>query len=156
MPDMIVGWEQHLKNGNLWRGEVELAMQGGDTDEQLYLQCGGDVVSPTQELAQYIVTTMYPEYESVLCIDDEPIGTPPDFIHEPPKGYHYEVESFRRNVCRICIVNDGTFSYTDVHLSVSGDSKTTNKGRYSAPIITTSKQGDPVDISILVHILQCS
>ena len=36
---------------------------------------------------------------------------PPDFPHEPPKGYHYEVESFRRNVCRICIVNDGTFTY---------------------------------------------
>ena len=43
-----------------------------------------------------------------------PLELPPDFIHEPPKGYHYEVESFRRNVCRICIVNDGTFSYTDV------------------------------------------
>ena len=41
------------------------------------------------------------------------IELPPDFIHEPPKGYHYEVEHFRRNVCRICIVNDGSFSYTN-------------------------------------------
>ena len=70
---------------------------------------------------------------------------PPDFPHEPPKGYHYEVESFRRNVCRICIVNDGTFTYTtDAPKSVWGfyDVK---KGRYSAPI-NYSKQGYPVDI----------
>ena len=71
---------------------------------------------------------------------------PPSFPHEPPKGYHYEVEPFRRNVCRICIVNDGTFTYTnDAPKCVSGfyDSK---KGRYSAPI-NFSKQGDPVDIN---------
>ena len=30
------------------------------------------VVAPNQSLAQYIVTTMYPEFES-LCIDDEPM-----------------------------------------------------------------------------------
>ena len=75
MPDMIVGGEQHLKNGNLWRGEVELAMQGGETDEQLTYTVEVFVVSPTQELAQYIIATMYPEYE-FLSIDDEPIGTP--------------------------------------------------------------------------------
>jgi hypothetical protein len=71
---------------------------------------------------------------------------PPSFPHEPPKGYHYEVEQFRRNVYRILIVNDGSFSYTDVApKSVWGfyDSK---KGSYSAPI-NYSKQGDPVDIN---------
>ena len=71
---------------------------------------------------------------------------PPSFPHEPPKGYHYEVEPFRRNVYRILIVNDGSFSYTDVApKSVWGfyDSK---KGSYSAPI-NYSKQGDPVDIN---------
>ena len=75
MPDMIVGWEQHLKNGNLWRGEVELAMQGGETDEQLTYIVEVFVVSPTQELAQYIIATMYPDYE-FLVIDDDPVGTP--------------------------------------------------------------------------------
>ena len=74
-PDMIVGWEQHLKNGSLWRGVVELTMQGGETDEQLIYTVEVFVVSPTQELAQYIIATMYPEYE-FLSIDDEPIGTP--------------------------------------------------------------------------------
>ena len=75
MPDMIVGWEQHLKNGNLWRGEVELSMQGGDTDEQMTYTVEVFVVSPTQELAQYIIATMYPDYE-FLVIDDDPVGTP--------------------------------------------------------------------------------
>ena len=74
-PDMSIGWEQHLKNGNVWRGEVELTMQGGETDEQLIYTVEVFVVSPTQQLAQYIITTMYPEYESVF-IDDEPVGTP--------------------------------------------------------------------------------
>ena len=59
MPDMIVGWEQHLKNGNLWRGEVELAMQGGETDEQLTYTVEVFVVSPTQELAQYIISNRF-------------------------------------------------------------------------------------------------
>ena len=71
-------------------------MQGGETDEQL-IYTVKFVVSPTQQLAQYIITTMYPEYESVF-IDDEPVGTPPDFIHEPPEGYTFEVKPFKRNV----------------------------------------------------------
>ena len=29
----------------------------------------------------------------------------------PSPKFHYEVDQFRRNVYRICIVNDGTFSY---------------------------------------------
>ena len=49
-------------------------MQGGETDEQLIYTVEVFVVSPTQQLAQYIITTMYPEYESVF-IDDEPVGT---------------------------------------------------------------------------------
>ena len=71
---------------------------------------------------------------------------PPDFHHEPPKGYHYEVEHFRRNVCRICIVNDGSFSYTDVPPKSVWGFYDVKKGRYSAPI-NFSKQGDTVDIN---------
>ena len=55
--------------------KTELTMQGGETDEQLIYTVEVFVVSPTQQLAQYIITTMYPEYESVF-IDDEPVGTP--------------------------------------------------------------------------------
>ena len=56
------------------------------------------------------------------------------------------MEQFRRNVLRICIVNDGSFSYTDVApKSVWGfyDGK---KGKYFAPINFT-KCGDSVDIT---------
>ena len=71
---------------------------------------------------------------------------PPDFPHEPPKGYHYEVESFRRNVCRICIVNDGSFSYTDVAPKSVWGFYNAKSRTYSAPI-NFSKQGDTVDIN---------
>ena len=65
-PDMILSWDQHLKNGNVWKVNVEFSMQSVD----IY------VVAPTQALAQYIAATMYPDYES-LCIDDEPTRTAP-------------------------------------------------------------------------------
>ena len=71
---------------------------------------------------------------------------PPDFPHEPPKGYHYEVESFRRNVYRICIVNDGSFSYTDVAPKSVWGFYNAKSRTYSAPI-NFSKQGDTVDIN---------
>ena len=73
-PDMVVSWEQHLKSGNVWRVEVELAMQGGETDEQLTYNVEVYVVAPTQALAQYIVATMYPDYEGIF-VDDEPTRT---------------------------------------------------------------------------------
>ena len=65
-PDMVLSWDQHLKNGNVWKVNVELSMQFVD----IY------VVAPTQALAQHIAATMYPDYES-LCIDDEPTRTAP-------------------------------------------------------------------------------
>ena len=71
---------------------------------------------------------------------------PADFIHEPPKGFHYEVDQFRRNVHRICIVNDGTFSYTDVAPKSVWGFYNTKKRAYFAPINFT-KCGDQVDIS---------
>ncbi len=74
--DMVISWDQHLKNGNVWKANVELSMQGGDNDEQLFYNVDVYVVAPTQELAQYIVATMYPDYES-LQIDDDPVGIAP-------------------------------------------------------------------------------
>ena len=74
------------------------------------------------------------------------IELPPDFIHEPPKGYHYEVEPFRHNLCRICIINDGEFSYTDVAPKSVWGFYNTKKRVYFAPI-NYSKCGDQVDIT---------
>jgi len=74
-PDMTVSWEQHLKNGNVWRVEVELAMQ--DTPDDFYTyNVEVYVVAPTVTLAQYIVATMYPDYEGIF-VDDEPTRTAP-------------------------------------------------------------------------------
>ena len=69
--DMIISWEEHRRNGNVWKANIELSMQGGDNDEQLFYNVDVYVVAPTPELAQYIVTTMYPDYASV-SIPDEP------------------------------------------------------------------------------------
>ena len=74
------------------------------------------------------------------------IELPPDFIHDAPKGYHYEVEQFKRNVHRICIINDGEFSYTDTAPKCVWGFYNTKIRIYSAPI-NFSKQGDPVDIN---------
>ena len=75
-PDMIVGWEQHLKNGNVWKVNVELPIQDVPDGDILHYNVDVYVVAPTSALAQYIVATMYPDYES-LCIDDEPTRTAP-------------------------------------------------------------------------------
>lgn len=74
-PDMTISWEQHLKKGNVWRVEVELSMQDTPGDFYIYT-VEVYVVAPTSALAQCIVATMYPDYESII-IDDEPTRTAP-------------------------------------------------------------------------------
>ena len=69
-PDMIVTWKDHLVKGSIWKANVELAME--DVGESSFYSVDVYVVAPNQSLAQYIVTTMYPEFDS-LCIDDEPM-----------------------------------------------------------------------------------
>jgi hypothetical protein len=69
-PDMTVTWKDHLKNGWIWKANVELAMK--DDDEPSFYSVDVYVVAPDVNLAQYIVTTMYPDYES-LCMDEKPM-----------------------------------------------------------------------------------
>ena len=69
-PDMIVTWKEHLENGLIWRANVELAME--DVGESSFYSVDVYVVAPNQSLAQYIVTTIYPEFDS-LSLDDEPM-----------------------------------------------------------------------------------
>ena len=69
-PDMILTWKDHLDNGLIWKANVELAME--DVGESSSYSVDVYVVAPNQSLAQYIVTTMYPEFES-LSVDDEPV-----------------------------------------------------------------------------------
>jgi hypothetical protein len=72
-PDMIVSWDKHLKNGNIWRVNIELPMQDAPEDAPQWLDVAVDVVAPNQQLAQYIVTTMYPDYES-LSVSERPLS----------------------------------------------------------------------------------
>ena len=55
---MVVSWDRHLKNGHVWKVNIELSVQGGDNDEQLFYTVDVHMLAPTQALAQYIVTTM--------------------------------------------------------------------------------------------------
>ena len=72
---------------------------------------------------------------------------PPDFTHEPPKKYTYEVESFRRNVLRIWCCNHAEFTYNG-----GAPAKTvwgfynTKQRQYYAPI-NSKKVGDKVNFN---------
>ena len=78
-PDMTVTWKDHLKNGWIWKANVELSME--DVGESSFYSVDVYVVAPDANLAQYIVTTMYPEFES-LSVDDEPMT--PERYGRPP------------------------------------------------------------------------
>ena len=66
------------------------------------------------------------------------------FPHEPPKGYSYEIEQFKRNLLAIWICNHGKFSYTDkTPKSIWGFYNTKTK-TYHSPINAT-KSGDPIE-----------
>ena len=78
-PDMTVTWKDHLKNGWIWKANVELAME--DVGESSFYSVDVYVVAPDAKLAQYVVTTMYPEFES-LSVDDEPVT--PESYGKPP------------------------------------------------------------------------
>ena len=61
---------------------------------------------------------------------------PPDFIHEPPENYTYEVESFRRNVLRIWCCNHSEFTYNGgAPAKTFGDSTMSNSVPTSPPSI---------------------
>ena len=74
--DVIVSWNQHLKNGNVWKVEIELPMQDTPGDDIYYYSVDLYVVAPNSSLAQYIATTMYPDFESI-CVNDEPVVSTP-------------------------------------------------------------------------------
>ena len=77
---------------------------------------------------------------------------PPDFIHEPPEGYTYEVEHFRSNVIRIWLLHLHGYNYSSDNVrTVWGFVKTTGrkgsiKTTYHAPI-NSNKIGDEVNIN---------
>ena len=71
---------------------------------------------------------------------------PPDFPHKAPKGYSYEVSSFKRNLIAIWLRNHAVFSYTSDPVRTIWGFYDGKKKCYHAPINST-KQGDKVDIA---------
>lgn len=72
---------------------------------------------------------------------------PPDFPHEPPKNYTYEVKEFRRNILSIWCCNHAEFSYNGGAVSKTIWGFYNVKQRtYIAPI-NSKKPGKVVDIS---------
>lgn len=69
-----------------------------------------------------------------------------EFPHTPPLGYKYEIEQFRRNVYRICIVNLGQFSYTDEQPKSVWGFYNSKQQVYYAPV-NYNKIGDEVDFA---------
>ena len=70
---------------------------------------------------------------------------PPDFIHQSPKGFSYEVTEHRKNMLAIWIINHGMFSYTDTPPQSIWGFYSRTKRCYHAPINST-KHGAKVDI----------
>jgi hypothetical protein len=73
MSDMVIDYAAHLKAGRVWRVEIQLPMQDAPDDAPDFLNVSVDVVAPNKNLAQYIVSTIYSDFES-LCISDEPLS----------------------------------------------------------------------------------
>jgi len=71
---------------------------------------------------------------------------PHDFPHQPPKGYSYEFEQFKRNVVAIWLRNHGVFSYTTEQPRTIWGFVNTKTGKYYAKI-KTKKIGKEVQLS---------
>jgi hypothetical protein len=71
-PDIVMDYPKLLEKGYVWRVYVEMPMQDTPGDEIYEYTVAVDVVSPTQALAQYIASTMYPD-SSFISVPDEPL-----------------------------------------------------------------------------------
>ena len=74
------------------------------------------------------------------------IELPPDFPHEPPEGYSYQVKPFKRNVVAIWLQHPDHFNFTSDRVSTIWGFYNTKKKCYFSPVNAT-KQGNQVDIS---------
>ena len=71
---------------------------------------------------------------------------PISFPHEPPEGYHYEVEKFKRNVVSIWLCHPDRFIYTNDPVRTIWGFFDTKKECYYAPI-NHKKVGEKVSIT---------
>jgi hypothetical protein len=75
---------------------------------------------------------------------------PPDFPHNAPDGFKYEVSQFKSNVLAIHLLHPDVYSYTsDPVRTIWGFVKTKKRGNthtYHAPI-NSNKVGKEVDVN---------
>ena len=74
------------------------------------------------------------------------IELPLNFPHKAPKGFSYEVESYKSNVIAIWLLHHRKYCYSSDPVRTIWGFYNTRKGCYHAPINST-KHGDQVDIS---------
>ena len=114
-PDMVMDYPKLLEKGYVWRVHVELPMQDTPGDDIYEYTVTVDVVSPTQALAQYIASTIYPD--SSLFVSLMNPSLPDGFPHTAPEGYSYYVQEFKRNVVSIWLLHHATYSYSSDPIS---------------------------------------
>ena len=69
---------------------------------------------------------------------------PESFTHKPPKGFHYEIQPFKRNVLSIWLHHPDCYTYTSDPVVTIWGFYNTKKCQYYAPRNSKSV-GDPVD-----------
>ena len=72
-PDMYVTFRDHMRHGDVWTAEVELLMQDTPEEPPYSYWVVVDVIAPNRDLAYYIVSVMYPDYETIT-IEDVPLN----------------------------------------------------------------------------------
>ena len=126
-PDITVSWETTSQEWKCMasRGRTWYARHTRRRTLRLYCGgfCSGTYTGTCPIYYCYNVSRL-----RIISLTMNQLELPHDFPHQAPKGYHYEVDQFRRNIHRICIINDGTFSYTvDAPKCVWGFVKTTGR-----------------------------
>ena len=70
--DLIVDFDNHLKHGSVYLVEFELEWQDHPDDAPNTITVDDYFIAPNPDLAQYIITTLYPECIGIF-VHEEPI-----------------------------------------------------------------------------------
>jgi|TARA_B100000029_G_scaffold460120_1_gene490834 hypothetical protein len=64
-PDLVIDYDRHVKDGNVWKVMVQLPMQDETLDAPIDLNVEVHVIAPDQHLARYIASTLFVDAVSV-------------------------------------------------------------------------------------------
>ena len=83
MSDLIIDFDNSLKNGYVYLVEVEMPLQDAPDEAPNSITADVYVVANNHDLAQYIVATMYPDHSSISV------------YHEPITEFEYAARRHR-------------------------------------------------------------